>query len=171
MPAASVSMRSPPATVPATWPTASGARPRRVRGAGGGLLRWSAHPGRVTDPDWYRANVEEAPEPRLAQREYAATPEQAFASPSGCFFERWDAAVNAPPHARPAQLGDLALCGLRLPLAGLLWIQVIAGGPVHRVAALARREPYNWTTEEFADKILKVDAALGIVEPPRGTLL
>ena len=37
------------------------------------------------------------------------------------------------------------------------------------VAELARREPFNWTTAEFADKIAEIDAGLGLFEPPRGT--
>ena len=131
---------------------------------------WSAHPGRVTDPDWYRANVEEAPEPRLAQREYAATPEQAFAAPQGCFFERWNAAVNAPcrmPAQHNWETWRAVDFGYHWPAC--LWMQISPAGQYIVVAALARREPYNWTTEEFADKILAVDAALNLVEPPRAT--
>jgi hypothetical protein len=131
---------------------------------------WSAHPGRVTDPDWYRANVEEAPEPRLAQREYAATPEQAFAAPQGCFVERWNAAVNAPcrmPAQHNWETWRAVDFGFHWPCC--LWIQTSPAGQYIVVAALARREPYNWTTEEFADKILAVDKALNLVEPPRAT--
>ena len=53
---------------------------------------WSEHPGR--DAEWYRLNVTEAPEPRLAKREAAATPDDAFSAPGNVYFERWDAARN-----------------------------------------------------------------------------
>jgi hypothetical protein len=55
---------------------------------------WSAHPGRVADPHWYRLNVAEAAQPRLARREYASSAEEAVAAPEGVFFERWDSQVN-----------------------------------------------------------------------------
>ena len=129
---------------------------------------WSAHPER--DEQWYIANVLEAAEPRLAHREFAATPEEAFAAPEGCFFERYNAAVNAPcrmPAQHNWETWRAVDFGFHWPAC--LWIQISPAGQYIMVAALARREPYNWTTEEFADKILKVDAALGIVEPPRGT--
>jgi hypothetical protein len=114
--------------------------------------------------------VEEAPEPRLAQREYAATPEQAFAAPQGCFVERWNAAVNAPcrmPAQHNWETWRAVDFGFHWPCC--LWIQTSPAGQYIVVAALARREPYNWTTEEFADKILAVDKALNLVEPPRAT--
>ena len=133
------------------------------------FLPWYVHPER--DDDWYQLNVLEAPEPRLAHREFAATPEEAFASPEGVFFERWDPRVNTPgADPAAAQLGDLAGGRLRLSLAGLpVDSDSRRSGQFVVVAELAQREPFNWTTEEFADEILEIDASLGLFEPPRGT--
>ena len=64
------------------------------------FLPWYVHPER--NDAVVPANVLEAPEPRLAHREFAATPEEAFASPEGVFFERWDPKVNSPPGDRRA---------------------------------------------------------------------
>ena len=132
------------------------------------FLPWHVHPDR--DDEWYLRNVTQAAEPRLAQREFAATPEEAFAGPQGCFFERWSPAVNAP-QVMPAQHNwetwRAVDFGFHWPAC--IWVQISPKGQYIVVAALARREPYNWTTEEFADKILAVDAALNLVEPPRAT--
>ena len=131
---------------------------------------WSAHPGRVTDPDWHRANVEEAPEPRLARREYAASPEEAFASPEGVFFERWSTEQNASRLIRAQHNWETWRAvdfGFHWPAC--LWLQFTPHGQVVVVAELAGRAPSNWTTARFADEIAKVDAGLGLFEPPRGT--
>jgi hypothetical protein len=48
---------------------------------------WNVHPDR--DEDWYKANVTESPAPDIARREYASTPEEAFAAPSGNYFSRF----------------------------------------------------------------------------------
>jgi len=45
---------------------------------------WHAHPDR--DAAWYAENVTQAPNQSLAEREYAATPEDAFRMPSGNYF-------------------------------------------------------------------------------------
>jgi hypothetical protein len=37
------------------------------------------------------------------------------------------------------------------------------------IAELARRQPFDWTTEVFAERILKMDGLLGLFEVPRGT--
>ena len=132
------------------------------------FLPWYVHPDR--DDAWYQLNVLEAPEPRLAHREFAATPEEAFASPEGVFFERWDPSVNSPPAIAAVHNYETWRAvdfGFHHPAA--LWIQIAPSGQFIVVAELARREPFNWTTEEFADQILKRDAELGLFEPPRGT--
>jgi hypothetical protein len=56
------------------------------------FLPWSAHPQQTQA--WYAANVEAAIQPRLARREYAACPEDAFAAPEGIFFERFSREHN-----------------------------------------------------------------------------
>ena len=132
------------------------------------FLPWYVHPGR--NDEWYRLNVLEAPEPRLAHREFAATPEEAFASPEGVFFERWDPKVNSPRAIAAVHNHETWRAvdfGFHHPAA--LWVQIAPSGQFQIVAELAQREPFNWTTEEFADEILKRDAELGLFEPPRGT--
>ena len=132
------------------------------------FLPWDVHPDR--NATWYQVNVEEAPEPRLAHREFAATPEEAFASPEGVFFERWDAKVNSPGAIAAVHNWQTWRCadfGFHWPAA--LWVQISPKGQFFVVAELARREPFNWTTEEFADEIIKIDNSLGLFEPPRGT--
>jgi hypothetical protein len=129
---------------------------------------WSVHPAR--DEAWYQVNVLEAAEPRLARREFAATPEEAFAAPQGVFFERWDAEINAPHVLSAVHNWETWRCvdfGFHWPAC--LWVQFSPAGRPVVVAELARREPYNWTTEEFADHILAIDASLNLVMPPRGT--
>jgi len=132
------------------------------------FLAWNVHPHR--DAEWYQLNVVESPEPRLAHREFAATPEEAFASPEGVFFERWDPKVNSPRAFAAVHNWETWRCvdfGFHWPTC--LWVQISPRGQYHVVAELARREPFNWTTEEFADHILAIDAELNLFEPPRGT--
>src|SRR5664280_1812655 len=56
------------------------------------FLPWDSHPGR--DQEWYAQHVLAAASPRLARREYASTPEEAFAAPEGVFFERFSRERN-----------------------------------------------------------------------------
>ena len=121
------------------------------------FLPWHAHPGRT--PAWYAAAVTQAIEPRLARREYAAVPEDAWASPEGVFFERWNPAVNIAdvqivPELRTARAVDF---GFRS--AACLWSQVDSRGQRFVVSEYL---PHNLTTEEFAEGILQRDRALGV---------
>ena len=50
-----------------------------------------------------------------------------------------------------------------------LWVQESPSGQPIVVAELAGREPFDWTTSEFADAILAKDKTLGLVAPPRAT--
>ena len=131
---------------------------------------WHAHPGR--DADWYRQNVTEAPEPRLARREHAANPRDAFAAPEGVFFERWDPdrnetddeAVHNWPTVRAVDFGR------RHPAC--LWIQTSPAGQPFVVAEFvpaARAASAAMTTGEFADNIKRIDAELGLFAPPMVT--
>ena len=131
------------------------------------FLPWSADPSRTRE--WYAQTVEAAAEPRLARREYAASPEEAFAAPEGVFFERFASQVNVvemkPQHNWPTfRAVDF---GYHYPAC--LWIQEAPSGQVCVVAELAGRKRSDWTTEEFADAILAKDASLGLVERPRAT--
>ena len=120
--------------------------------------------------DWYLRNVTQAAEPRLARREFAATPEEAFAAPEGVFFERFSIEQNASHLIRAQHNWETWRAvdfGFHWPVC--LWLQFTPHGQVVVVAELAGREPFNWTTVEFAAKIAEVDASLGLFEPPRGT--
>jgi hypothetical protein len=121
------------------------------------FLPWSAHPDR--DEDWYRLNVTEAPEPRLAMREHAATPEQAFAAPGGAFFERFTRERNvakvAPQSSWKTWRGiDF---GFRHPAC--VWLQEAPSGQLFVVGEYA---PERKITEEFRDGIMAKDAELGV---------
>jgi hypothetical protein len=131
---------------------------------------WHAHPGR--DEEWFRVNVTEAPEPRLARREHAATPADAFTAPSGVFFERWSErnvatgfkAVPSWPTVRCADFGR------RHPAAA--WIQTSPHGQPIVVAEYApaqRDASAAMTTQEFADNVKRIDRDLGLNVPPSTT--
>lgn len=132
------------------------------------FLPRSADPSRTQE--WYAKTVEAAAEPRLARREYAASPEEAFAAPEGVFFERFSSEVNVvemkPQHNWPTwravDFGNHSLA--------CLWIQEAPSGQVCVVAEIAGRKRFDWTTAEFADAILAKEATLGLVEEPRATL-
>ncbi len=132
---------------------------------------WSAHPQRAQEPDWYRLNVSEAPEPRLAAREYAATPADAFAAPEGIFFERWSArneTERGPVHNWPTvRAVDF---GRRHPAC--LWIQTSPAGQalvVAEFAPAAREASAALTTQEFANAIKRTDRELALAVSPHAT--
>jgi hypothetical protein len=121
------------------------------------FIPWHAHPGR--DAEWYRLNVTEAPEPRLATREHASTPEQAFAAPGGSYFERFSREHNVrkvePQPGWQAWRGvDF---GFRHPAC--LWVQKAPSGQLFVVAEYA---PERKITEEFRDGIVAMDKKLGV---------
>lgn len=128
---------------------------------------WSARPDR--DAEWYRLNVTEATEPRLARREFAATPEEAFAAPSGIFFERFDSTAGGrnvvefvPVHNWPTvRAVDY---GYHSPACA--WVQTSPAGQSIVVAELS---PHDLRTEEFAAEIKRVDASLDLIETPSAT--
>ncbi len=150
-----------------------GPLPKMWRGsqAGKGRYRsvfypWHVHPGR--DEHWYQINVVESPEPRLASREFAATPEEAFAAPEGIYFQRWSETNKVA--MKPQHNWDTWRAvdfGFHWPAC--LWIQESPSGQSVVVAELAGREAFDWTTEEFADNILAKEATLGLVKPVRAT--
>jgi len=127
---------------------------------------WSDRPDRLADPDWYRLNVEEAPEPRLARREYAASPEDAFAAPEGLFFERFDRRRNVAQVqvVHDWQTWRCVDFGYHHPACA--WVQQAPSGQRFVVGELV---PHDLTTEEFAQAILAKEAAWGLVERPRAT--
>jgi hypothetical protein len=127
---------------------------------------FSAHPDR--DEDWYQTNVVESPEPRLAQREAARTPRDAFAAPAGVYFERWS---DRNETDQPA-VTNWATCravdfGRRHPAC--LWIQTSpAGQPVvvAEFAPAARAASAAMTTGEFVQNIQRIDRELALFAPP-----
>jgi len=128
------------------------------------FLPWDAHPGRSAA--WYAAHVTAAIEPRLARREYAACPEDAFAAPEGVFFERFSrernvAEVTVVPNWPTVRAVDF---GYRHPAC--LWLQSSPAGQSFLIAELV---PANLTTEEFARAILEREASFGLVSAPRAT--
>ncbi len=128
---------------------------------------WDAHPGR--DREWYRQNVLEAPEPRLARREYASEPSEAFAAPGGRFFERWSERNRTVLRAQPGLVTRRAVdFGFRHPAA--LWIQRLPSGQpvvVRELVPAFRDASAAMTTPELAARMLEIDAELGV--SPLGT--
>jgi len=128
------------------------------------FLPWSAHPRR--DASWYERNVLAAVEPRLARREYAATPEEAFAAPEGVFFERFSRERNVAKIAI-VNNWETYRCidfGYRSPACA--WLQRSPMGQYFLVAELV---PHNLTTEEFAAAILDKEKGFQLVAKPRAT--
>ena len=128
------------------------------------FLPWSAHPRR--DTSWYERNVLFAVEPRLARREYAATPEEAFAAPEGVFFERFSRARNVAD-ITVADNWDTYRCidfGFRNPACA--WLQRSPKGQYFVVAELT---PHDVTISEFADAILEKEKGFQLVAKPRAT--
>lgn len=119
---------------------------------------WHKHPGR--DAEWYRLNVTEAPEPRLARREHAATPEDALSAPGGSYFERFTRERNVlavTPQAAWKTWRGVDF-GFRHPAC--VWMQKAPSGQLFVVGEYA---PENITTEEYRDGIVAMDARLGVV--------
>lgn len=118
---------------------------------------WSAHPARKGS--WYKDNVTDAPSPSLAKREYASKPEDAFLSPAGIFFERFDSTRNVADVAIvPAwQTFRCVDFGFRSPACA--WAQQAPSGQLFIVAELV---PHNKTTTEFANLIVRTDTDLGV---------
>jgi hypothetical protein len=128
------------------------------------FLPWSAHPDR--SEAWYAAHVTAAIEPRLARREYAASPEDAFAAPEGVFFERFKrernvAETSIVPNWPTVRAVDF---GYRHPAC--IWIQ---SSPARQSYVVAELVPADLTTEEFARAILARETSFGLVVPPRAT--
>ena len=128
------------------------------------FLPWHVHPAR--SKAWYKATVQEAAEPRLARREYAASPDEAFASPAGVFFERFDSErsvqdIGIVPNWPTFRAVDF---GFRFPACA--WVQLSPSGQPFVVAELV---PHDLTTDEFASAILAKEAAFGLTTRPRLT--
>ena len=126
------------------------------------FLPWDVHPGRAGE-GWYEEHVEQAVDVRLAKREYAASPEDAWASPSGVYFMRWSmdrhvADIGIVPTWRTARCIDF---GFHRPAC--LWVQTSPAGQPFIVGELV---PHDRTTEEFAQAILAMEATFGLEEPP-----
>ena len=119
----------------------------------GVFFPWHLHPDR--EDEWYLRNVTEAAEPRLAHREFAATPEEAFAAPEGVFFERWMPRSTPRGRSAPSTTGR----------PGGRSTSAFTGRPACGFSSARRARP-SWSPSwrgaspltgppsEFADKIL-----------------
>jgi hypothetical protein len=128
------------------------------------FLPWSAHPRR--DEEWYERNVLAAVEPRLARREYAATPEEAFAAPEGVFFERFSRERNVAKITIVSNWDTYRCLDFGYHYPACAWLQVSPKGQWFVVAELT---PHDLTTDEFAEAILEEESSFGLVKPMRGT--
>ena len=127
----------------------------------GEFFDWRAHPGR--DQRWYVANVEQAPSPSLARREYPCTPEEAFASPTGMFFERFNSEVNVKAVSVVPDWPTVRGVDFGYHHPACVWLQTSPAGQRFVVRELL---PEKVTTAEFIDAILRVDASLSLAYPP-----
>ena len=128
------------------------------------FLSWSAHPGR--DQQWYAQNVLAAASPRLARREYASSPEEAFAAPEGVFFERFSRERNVAAVSIVSDWNTYRCVDFGYHYPACAWLQVSPKGQRFVVAELT---PHDLTTEEFALAILEREKGFGLVKPPRST--
>jgi len=128
------------------------------------FLPWSAHPGRTQS--WYESAVLGAVEPRLARREYAATPQDAFAAPEGVFFERFDSERNLADVEIVANWRTVRCVDFGYHNPACAWIQTSPAGQPFVVAELV---PHELTTEEFAQAILAKERVWGLISAPQAT--
>jgi len=117
-------------------------------------------------PEWRRLHVDEAAEPRLARREHAETPEDAFASPQGVFFERFDSTRNVADVQIGPNWPTVRAVDFGYRHAACLWIQTSPAGQPFAVAELTLKDR---TTDELATEMRRVDASLGLVVTPSRT--
>jgi len=125
---------------------------------------WHAHPGR--DSEWYRLNVSEAPEPRLAQREHAATFEDAFMAPGGRYFERFSSEQHVRSVAVQKAWPTFRAIDFGYRHPACLWAQQAPSGQLFMVAELL---PENMTTSEFRDSILALERPWQLVYAPQAS--
>ena len=128
------------------------------------FLPWDAHPGR--DEAWYAQNVLAAASPRLARREYASSPEEAFAAPEGVFFERFSREGNVAQVSIVANWPTYRCIDFGFHYPACAWLQISPKGQWFVVAELT---PHDVTTDEFAEAILKREKGFGLIEKPRAT--
>ncbi len=127
---------------------------------------WRAQPDRLMEPDWYRLNVLEAPEPRLARREYPETAQEAFASPEGAYFERFNDAVNTADVSIVSGWQTFRAVDFGYHSPACLWIQV---SPAGQPFVVAEWVPHDLTTDEFAAGILAIEKGWSLGLPPHVT--
>lgn len=113
---------------------------------------WTAHPGR--DAAWYERSVTLSPSPALAKREYATTPEDAFSSPAGAYWERWDTSRNVADLVVVPEWRTVRAVDYGYRMSACVWAQQSPTGQLFIVSELL---PTNTTTQEFASKILARD--------------
>ena len=118
------------------------------------------------DADWYRRRVDEAADPELARREHARKPEDAFRSPEGAYFRRFDRERHVQPlqvvhNWRTWRAIDF---GYRHPAC--LWLQ---RSPAGQLMVIDEYLPTDCTTDEFAAGIIEREAAYGLALRPEAS--
>ncbi len=118
------------------------------------------------DAAWFRVNVEEDADPDGAAREYARKPEDAFRSPEGSYFKRFERARNVADVEVQAAWPTFRSIdhGFRHPAC--LWEQVAPSGQVFVVDELL---PENMTTTEFAAAIVERESSWQLAMPPQAS--
>jgi hypothetical protein len=127
-----------------------------------GRGKWRAHftsaaadPRR--DPEWFRINVDEAPDPDLARRELARSVEDVFRPLEGSYFKRF---------SRERNVREFDLVGNWPTSKGLdfglvhpfcVWVQT---SPAGQPFVFAEYGPEDLPTPEFAAGILQTETAL-----------
>ena len=107
-----------------------------------------------------------APSPRLARREYASTPEEAFAAPEGAFFERLSRERNVADVKIVPSWETYRCLDFGYDYPACAWLQRSPAGQYFVVAELL---PHDMTTNEFAEAILEREEGFGLIEQPRRT--
>jgi hypothetical protein len=121
------------------------------------FLSWKDHPHRGRA--WYSANVTHAPSPSLARREHAGQPSDAFLSPQGTYFERFDPARNVADIGIVCEWPTYRGVDFGLTASAVVWVQQAPSGQLFVVHELL---PHNVTTSELANLVRATDALLGV---------
>ena len=114
------------------------------------------------DSDWYRTNVEEAADPESARREHARCAADAFRSPEGAFFKRFQAERHVMPVTivENWQTWRAIDFGYRHPAC--LWAQRSPAGQLFVVDELLL---CNTTTPEFVAQIKAREQSFSLAVP------
>jgi len=119
------------------------------------FIPWTASPRR--DEKWYEEHVTNAPRVRLAQREYASNPTEAFSSAEGLFFDRFDQKIHVKEVDIKSDWNTYRCVDFGYRHAACVYVQTSREGRIHVVSEYV---PRQHTTGEFAAGIIAHDNAL-----------